>query len=47
MIDGVLEKDDHLFTDSYYTSFQLYSDLKKIGIRATGTVRIDRLSLEK
>ena len=40
-------KGNILFTDRYYTSLQAYSDLKKLGIGACGTIQLDRSKLPK
>ena len=47
VIRDIISEGNHLFLDNYYTSYRLLEDLSKRYINVTGTVRIDRLELDR
>jgi hypothetical protein len=47
LLDGIAREGDHLYTDNYYTSYSLFAELHSKNVKATGTVRIDRLSMDE
>jgi hypothetical protein len=47
LLEGIAMEGDHIFMDNYYTSYDLFADLHKQKIKVTGTVRINRLRLDK
>ena len=42
LVEGLEQKGHHIYCDNYYTSPALFSDLRRLGFGACGTVRVDR-----
>ena len=46
MVEG-LDLGHHIYVDNFYTSPQLFHDLRAVGLGACGTVRLNRRGLPK
>ena len=47
LVEGLEGKGYHIFTDNFYSSPSLFSELHDRGFEACGTVRIDRVGIPK
>ena len=47
LVEGLEGEGYHIFTDNFYSSPSLFSQLHNRGFEACGTVRIDRVSIPK
>ena len=47
LVQGLEAKGYHVFTDNFYSSPSLFSELHKKGFEACGTVRINRVGIPK
>ena len=47
LVSGLERKGYHIYTDNFYSSPELFSELHDQGFEACGTVRVNRVSIPK